>query len=145
MSKVWDLVKKGLDLDEQPMTAEEYDEIRAENGEVDIEEAKLLYLNELREQKKTPEQRKKEEKEAKTGKIIVAGTIAGVAISGLILKGINTLFHDLTGQYTRRIQMCERSRRSRVSQVICRHVNCLYRGDRTVLGMCPLLRADTNV
>ena len=91
MSKVWDLVKKGLDLDEQPMTAEEYDEIRAENGEVDIEEAKLLYLNELREQKKTPEQRKKE---AKTGKIIVAGAIAGVAISGLILKARSDAARD---------------------------------------------------
>lgn len=94
MSKVWDLVKKGLDLDEQPMTAEEYDEIRAENGEVDIEEAKLLYLNELREQKKAPEQRKKEEKEAKTGKIIVAGAIAGVAISGLILKARSDAARD---------------------------------------------------
>lgn len=94
MSKVWDLVKKGLDLDEQPMTAEEYDEIRAENGEVDIEEAKLLYLNELRKQKKTPEQRKKEEKEAKTGKIIVAGAIAGVAISGLVLKARSDAARD---------------------------------------------------
>lgn len=68
MSKVWDLVKKGLDLDEQPMTAEEYDEIRAENGEVDIEEAKLLYLNELREQKKTPGTEKKEEKKQRQEK-----------------------------------------------------------------------------
>ena len=68
MSKVWDLVKKGLDLDEQPMTAEEYDEIRAENGEVDIEEAKLLYLNELREQKKLRNRGKKKKKKQRQEK-----------------------------------------------------------------------------
>jgi len=47
--------------------------------------------------------------------------------------GVNTLFHDLTGQNGGGIQMCERSRGCGVSQVIRRHVNSLNGSDTTLV------------
>ena len=55
---------------------------------------------------------------------------------------INTQFHNGTGKHCSSIQMSKSGCRSRVCQVICRHIYCLHRSDRTVLcGSDALLKS----
>ena len=58
---------------------------------------------------------------------------------------INSLLHNLSGKHRCRIQMGESSRRSRISQIIRRHIDCLYRSNGTVLCRCDPLLKLTNL
>ena len=85
MSKFVDLVKLGMGIDDKPMTAEEYDQIRESYGDdLNVEDAKL-YLDHVRDENKSPEQRERDEKEAKKAKKLLIGLAIGGA---LLYEGI---------------------------------------------------------
>ena len=58
---------------------------------------------------------------------------------------VNTLLNDLTGKNCRCIQMCECCCRCRVSQVIGRYINCLYRSNGSGCCGCDTLLQFTHL
>ena len=97
MSKFVDLVKLGMGIDDKPMTAEEYDQIRERYGDdLNVEDAKL-YLDHVRDENRSPEQRARDEKEAKKAKKL----LVGLAIGGAILYGGAKVLTTPIAEYNR--------------------------------------------
>ena len=58
--------------------------------------------------------------------------------------GVNAQFRNLTGKHERTVKVREGGRRSRVGQVIGRHIHRLYGGDRTFAGRCDTFLHRTH-
>ena len=61
-----------------------------------------------------------------------------------IYRRINTKFHDRTIQYGRCVKVGKCRRRSRVRQVVGRHINRLNRRDRTIFCRCNTFLQSTH-
>ncbi len=80
MSKFLNLLKLGMGIDDKPMTADEYAEIRNEYGKhLNVKDAQF-YLDTIRRENKSLEQLESEEKEKKKARKLLVGLMVGGAI-----------------------------------------------------------------
>ena len=98
MSKFMDLVKLGMEIDDKPMTADEYAKIRNEYGvHLNVKSAQF-YLKDIRKKNKSSKQLASEEKEAKRARRL----LVGLTILGTILYEGGKMVLDFEADYNKR-------------------------------------------